>query len=457
MILRRGIAGAPILIVGLAASGCGTPMSEPATPALLVASTVVPRLDDPLIVYRQLGFMVADSGVAFVASLRFLAGPSPDSTVALFGMSMANEALSFQRQLGAFEARYRVDLLVRREGRLSNQFSATELVRVFGYEETQREDESVIFQRVETLSPGVVEITVVVTDEITHRSTSIGTVVHVPVFGGPPTLSVVPIFVAAPRRDRHELPRILANPRSTGAFGADSLAFFLEAVGLEPGAAVRMRIRDARGTEMWADSVILRGSGEITAALVEIGPEFLPPGGYEMEATAEGISRAVRVPIVVVLPGLPAVSHLDEVLSLLRYFPIPERQSLRNEDEIEGARAWRQFWTGSDPNPDTPVNEALVEYFELLRLANARFTEAGQPGWLTDRGMVFITLGRPERIEQRTGFAAPVRMIRWRYRSESGDGVVLDFVGEEETGRFPLAPHSRGAYERLVSARRGGA
>ena len=420
----------------------------------MVAATVVPRLGDPLMVYRQLGFMAADSGVAFVASARFLAGPSGDSTVALFGVSMANDALSFQRQAGAFEARYRIDLFVRRDGRLSNQFSTTELVRVSGYAETQREDESVIFQRVETLRSGAAEVTLVVTDETTDRATSSRGVVYVPAFDGPPTLSVIPVFEVDPRRERDQAPRILVNPRSSSTFGVDSMAFFLEATGLEPGAVAHMRIRGARGTQMWADSVLLRGSLEISSAVVEIGPDLLPPGGYEMETVTEGVADTVRVPLVVVLTGLPAVTHLDEVLSLLRYFPIPEEQPLANEDEVEGARAWRQFWAGSDPDPATPVNEALVEYFELLRLANTRFQETGQPGWLTDRGMVLITLGQPERIEQRTGLTAPVRMIRWRYRRDSGDGVVLDFVGEEGTGRFPLAPHSRDDYRRLVDARR---
>src|SRR2546422_1605729 len=43
-------------------------------------------------------------------------------------------------------------------------------------------------------------------------------------------------------------------------------------------------------------------------------------------------------------------------------------------------------------------NEALEAYFRRIQIANQRFRESGDPGWLTDRGEVFITLGDPDDV-----------------------------------------------------------
>jgi len=61
---------------------------------------------DPAETHHGAGLMATDRPVPFVASTRFLAGPSSDSTVALLGLSLANKALSFRRVSTQFEARY---------------------------------------------------------------------------------------------------------------------------------------------------------------------------------------------------------------------------------------------------------------------------------------------------------------------------------------------------------------
>lgn len=55
----------------------------------------------------------------------------------------------------------------------------------------------------------------------------------------------------------------------------------------------------------------------------------------------------------------------------------------------------KEFWEKRDPDPDTEENEFKEEYFERIEMANLLFKGGGAPGWLQDRGRVYILLGPP--------------------------------------------------------------
>src|SRR5207249_334584 len=58
---------------------------------------------------RSMGALVGGGGLPFIASVRYLAGPSPDSTLALFSVSLTNQTLTFQRRGVEFIAEYHVE------------------------------------------------------------------------------------------------------------------------------------------------------------------------------------------------------------------------------------------------------------------------------------------------------------------------------------------------------------
>src|SRR5207247_10960323 len=108
----------------------------------------------------------------------------------------------------------------------------------------------------------------------------------------------------------------------------------------------------------------------------------------------------VRAPLLVSLSDQWAITNVEEMANLLRYFPRQDLVSkLRSAPPDQRATRWRELYKATDPVPVTPEHQALDDYFSRLALANARFQEPGMPGWLTDRGGVFITLG--ERSEER--------------------------------------------------------
>ena len=91
-----------------------------------------------------------------------------------------------------------------------------------------------------------------------------------------------------------------------------------------------------------------------------------------------------------------------ELPALLRHGRSDCRHCATRRPSSEAA-VWAAFWKETDPNPATIENEALVDYFERIQTANRQFKEPGEPGWLTDRGKVFITLGEPDQITGQNG------------------------------------------------------
>jgi len=71
--------------------------------------TTLPGLFDASAAYRSMGSLVGGGALPFVASVRYLAGPTPDSTLALFSLSLTNQTLTFQHHGNEFVAGYHVE------------------------------------------------------------------------------------------------------------------------------------------------------------------------------------------------------------------------------------------------------------------------------------------------------------------------------------------------------------
>jgi GWxTD domain-containing protein len=114
---------------------------------------------------------------------------------------------------------------------------------------------------------------------------------------------------------------------------------------------------------------------------------------------------------------------------------------------------WREFWKATDPVAITPENEALDDYFRRVQQANARFADEGKPGWLTDRGEVFITLGDPDEVlDMSSGMdRSGLRAIRWTYTNYR---LVLYFQDQTGFNHFRLTPTSRAEYQRVLARER---
>jgi GWxTD domain-containing protein len=109
-----------------------------------------------------------------------------------------------------------------------------------------------------------------------------------------------------------------------------------------------------------------------------------------------------------------------------------------------------RFWARRDPSPHTLANEYRQLFWERVQEANALFLDSHKPGWMTDRGKIYILYGPPTRIEDQldldthTGPTAGRGLIRWHYEGRPGgrtdlDPVVIVPFVRETTGEYRVS------------------
>ena len=121
--------------------------------------------------YKRIGRLAAGDPVPFVGTVASAAGVA-DTTIALVALSLENRAFSFQKEGNSFAARYHVDIAFTRPGVPAITVGRDQLVRVPTFLETQRADESVLFQQVFRLTPGTYHVTVKLRDPTSGSASS---------------------------------------------------------------------------------------------------------------------------------------------------------------------------------------------------------------------------------------------------------------------------------------------
>lgn len=125
--------------------------------------------------------------------------------------------------------------------------------------------------------------------------------------------------------------------------------------------------------------------------------------------------------------------------------------ALKTDEERENFI--ENFWRRRDPNPDTEENEYREEYYERIAYANEKFA-SGIPGWMTDRGRIYITWGKPDSVEAHPSGGSydrpsyegggstttyPFEIWFYRHLDGVGDGVEIEFVDPTGTGEYRIA------------------
>jgi GWxTD domain-containing protein len=115
-------------------------------------------------------------------------------------------------------------------------------------------------------------------------------------------------------------------------------------------------------------------------------------------------------------------------------------KSLANDEERD--QFIEQFWLRRNPNPDSNDNEFKDEHYARIAYANEHFA-AGKPGWLTDRGHIYIAYGKPDSIDSHPSGGSydrpmeegggntstfPFEIWHYRYLAGVGDNIDIEFV-----------------------------
>jgi GWxTD domain-containing protein len=425
------------------ASGCGSwkRVGSEEQPQPTEALT---RLLNTTQFYQRLGRLAAGDPMPFVGTVAFAAGPG-DSVIAVLGLSLENRAFAFQREGNSFVARYRVSISFKREGAPPVDLAREELVRVATFQETQRADESVLFQQVLRIVPGAYKVTATVRDASSTAESSATADFTAPRYGKTSYSAPILTYQATGRGALADPLSLVLNPRGAVGYGSDTLLAYVEGYGFAGPTMVPFRVVDEEKHTIYSDSLRFRGGREVESQVVRLAPDSVSLGELEIVV---GSSPERSTSALVSFTQAWVVTNFEEMLDLLRFFGHDEQISaMRRAPPGERARLWRDFYEATDPNTGTPENEALNQYFGRVNAANQRFKDEGIPGWRTDRGEVLVTLGPPdESVESTPGTAS--RIIRWTYLTHR---LEIYFQDETGFGRLRLTPGSRAEYERILS------
>ncbi len=101
------------------------------------------------------------------------------------------------------------------------------------------------------------------------------------------------------------------------------------------------------------------------------------------------------------------------------------REAQTNEEKLQ---RFLSFWAKRDPDPKTPENELMEEYYNRVEYANKNFS-AYFEGWKSDRGMVFIRFGAPQQVERRPFDANSKPYEIWYYYDLNREFIFVDETG----------------------------
>lgn len=410
----------------------------------------------PLDVYRDLGMLAGGMDFPGVVTLSTLAGPA-DSTYLLIGLSLPNSALRFHRDGDGYRADYGVNVTLLRDEEEVRSEQRQGVVRVATFDETVREDESVLFQLLTTLEPGDYTLEFRAQDAAGTRGFEESDSIRIPAYGAQGDLLSAPlaVFKAEKRSGRQEEPKLLLNVRSTIPYGRDSVLVYLEGYDMPVDEPVVLHVVDRVGEMIWQSEVNLESRAEgFSSALIAVPGSDLPLGTlwFELDVGTEPRVTATK-PLLVTISDQWIVANFEDLLRVLRYVATSaELDALAEATGAERRDLWEEFWERRARESVGTGSELRDRFFQRVRTATHEFAEPGRDGWDTERGEVFILLGRPdhmvERMDQRGGLAST---IEWVYERTLVGRLVLTFVDPDNIGRYELTMASRNRFQSLVT------
>lgn len=440
-------------------SGCSSTGSragpEPNPAALPPAGAPTPDVSD---IYREIGLLAAPAPVSFVGKISSFASAFPDTTLVLVSISIPNRALTFTREGDRYRAPYEVKLSLNRGDVETASVNAMEIVRVGSFREVNRTDESIIFQHYFHVPPGAYVVSAMVRDVGGSRGATQQATIAVPSLGTGRLSTPLLVYEANGRATLDSAPALLASPRSSAVFGRDStVGIYVEAYGQGARLPIDFVVRNDKGAQLLRDSATLARRGALFSGVVRVPISTVGVGIAQVSFTRRDAGDTVKAPLFVSFGEDIPLMSFEDMLGYLRFFASANRLSaLRNAPPERRATMWAEFLRATDPIPETPINEDMQAYFGRIQVANAQFRMDRNPGWLSDRGMVFVALGEPDQIVERninqsispTQISSTTHLQIWQYRSF---GSQLVFY--EETGRWRLTRPSETEFLALNARR----
>lgn len=197
---------------------------------------------------------------------------------------------------------------------------------------------------------------------------------------------------------------------------------------------------DSASSAFSMERAVSRERTEAYAAVVDLRGERLENASYRLRAALVGSDAAAAdtARFATYWRDMPySLYDLDVALEHLSFI-VPEDtlDALRSGSRREKRRSFEAFWDRRDPDPRTPFNPLMAEYYRRIDHAADEFRTGLSPtpnGLNTDRGRIYIVHGAPEQTERSVPERGRVRET-WTYE----DGRTFVFEASSSLDSFEL-------------------
>ena len=117
-------------------------------------------------------------------------------------------------------------------------------------------------------------------------------------------------------------------------------------------------------------------------------------------------------------------------LNLTAYIILPQEKAVfsRLQSDFERDVFIESFWKQRDPTPGTPKNEYQEEIQKRFIYVNKEFAkDTPRPGWMTDRGRIYMILGEPQGRERINSSPEVHPAEIWSYYGDPSKGLPTFF------------------------------
>ena len=121
-----------------------------------------------------------------------------------------------------------------------------------------------------------------------------------------------------------------------------------------------------------------------------------------------------------------APRHRDFIERVARWIITDDEREvfLRLPDEQRRDLFIEEFWRRRDPTPGTRRNEYREQHMRRLDYASRIFSRGSpRPGWMTDRGRIYILLGEPQRVDRFPNTQLSYPLEYWFYNVDTRLGL----------------------------------
>ncbi len=390
------------------------------------AQDIPPGLGDAL---TEPGFVVE--------ALTFDSRDSGKSRIDLF-IKVDYEGLSFVKEDDSYAASYEVSAsLEDSAGVQVTEQTWTERITGLSYDQTIAGGAAKVSQRSFSVVPGRYTLAVQIRDNDTKKARKVARTFIVPTYKKP-GISMSGIMLLSRVIDQGGTKRIVPSVSANMGLVDNPFHIFCEVYDNGKPDSVRLTatVFDQRDVEQVTSDTVQRLDSGRNELFLTVDKSNLVMGDYRLDVVASNPGRTAVYsqtsrPFVIRWRGMPlGVNSLEIAIEQLKYIARDaEYDSLMDaKTTADRQRAFLAFWKKRDPNPNTPRNERMEEYYRRVEYANKHFTHY-RPGWKSDMGLVYIILGPPSYVDRHPFDMNSKPYEVWTYYDINQSMIFVDETG----------------------------